>query len=576
MPRIPANRIAKRVDRTDNLGDLWATMNMDLTTNLGKMRISPRLMIAAKNDDSGLSNLGVPVGFRWYNDRYYTVAGTRVFSNSAPSQALTGNFTEEGSGPTDCSSDFSDIEIFNGSLYVTRTGANVFSRFNGSAWSSVNITGANGSSPHMMTTYANRIYVTNNNNVYSMDASDVAGPSLTLQNAASNAITFIRSTSSRIWIGVVNTRGGKGAVYAWNGEQTSVNEVFKLDSSGALSGIVKDDVLYIMDANGKLMAFNGGTFIEVARLPTEMFYLKNANSSSNNRFIHPNGMAIIENRIHAFVDNQYRNDGQTISENLSSGIWEYDENIGLYHKYSVSLYQEDGGIVRDYGQNRVSRVGAIAEAKSNSSAGNDNGSFFAGCSYFTGTGTTQNAIFFNDLRDTVAKAGYLVTTKVQAAEIEDDWGTVFLRHKRLPNSSDRFIVKYRKEEKDALEVNATWASVTAIATTTDVSDWSVGDEVEITLGHGSGRTAHITSITDDGTTWIIELDETFPITPGQTIKARFQSWKKIGTQAIQGPTHLRSIVGEKGSWIQFKVCAVCTGKNEIDDIIITSKPAQVS
>ena len=92
MRRIPKSRIAKQSNRSDVLGDLWASNNLDLDSNYGTIRCHPR-MILATNSDS-LANLGVPCATISYKANgsddvgvatrfIWAVAGARIFHSNA-------------------------------------------------------------------------------------------------------------------------------------------------------------------------------------------------------------------------------------------------------------------------------------------------------------------------------------------------------------------------------------------------------------------------------------------------------------------------------------------------------------
>lgn len=576
MIRIPNE--GKQLFQTNNsdiFGSLWSTFNIDLTNNPGRTQVSPRLLINTKSAD--VTTLGVPVGFKYFDGRIWTVAGTRVFSNSG---VVNGNFTEDASGSaqTDYTSDESDIELFNGKLYVTSTDALVSKSTAAGAWS-VNGTALSTGTAHMMTTYGDRLYVTNlTSKIYSINTSDTMATSgaytLSFTNSSSNVISFLRSSSNRIWIGTINQNGGKGAVHEWDGSATQVSKTYRLRASGALACVIKDDIPYIMDTNGVLSKWNGATFQEVARLPIKKKFLLLATDTDNvDRFIHPNGMTVVEDKILILVRNTIGDDGRTINENFPSGVWEYSEENGLYHKYSLSYHTILSGSVTDYGQNRLSQVGAISDMKLENDASNANGILLVGAQYYTDATSTAQAIWIDDTVDTTQKYGYFVTTKIVSANLQDSWNKIYARFKELLSATDKVIVKYRTEEEDPTEVTITWTNDTNIFTTSgDISGYAVGDEVEVTQGQGSGKCAHITKITLIGSAYEVELDENFTgATISSTAKARFQHWKKCGVETLQDVSFHEYIIGAESVWIQFKVCMQFTGKNELYDLLLVNK-----
>ena len=90
-----------------------------------------------------------------------------------------------------------------------------------------------------------------------------------------------------------------------------------------MAGVVKNDVLYVMDNDGKLLVFNGGTFVELARLPIKRAeYLVDALEEDKLRWIHPNAMTVQDNRILILVNVEYRGSSASWEERASCGVLE--------------------------------------------------------------------------------------------------------------------------------------------------------------------------------------------------------------------------------------------------------------
>ena len=92
-------------NRSKILGLLWSSFNLDLESERGVIRVSPRLRI----NTSAVSNQGRMVGARVFDQRVFTICGTRIFKNSA--ETLISTFSEDASSgvQTDYSGNVSDI-----------------------------------------------------------------------------------------------------------------------------------------------------------------------------------------------------------------------------------------------------------------------------------------------------------------------------------------------------------------------------------------------------------------------------------------------------------------------------------
>ena len=582
--KIPQNNKWRQTNLSDILGSLWSSWNLDLTDNLGVTKVSPRTLLI--NDDT--TNMGVPVAFKFFDTKWWAICGTLVFNNSGDTDDA---FSEDATTgfQSDYDSDESDFELFNGFLYSTTTDG-VFKRTSGGNWSASLATLDTGTA-HFLVEFAARLYVTTNSTeVHSLTTADAVtaanGPPNTNSNALDlsvyggalkNTITCMKATTQYIWIGVLNRARGIGRVYYWDGAQATPNGFYELDSNGAVAMVIKDDVPWIVDSNGALLAFNGGGFQEVARLPYDKrkFLGQPYDVDNTDRFIHPNGITLIDNKINMLVRNEYRDSTTSVGENFPSGVWEYDADIGLYHKMSLSYYDFDGGAITDHGQFILPRVGAIVSAKEIANAAGNDGSMLIGAQYYSNATTTAEGIWIDNMQDDVQKFGYLVTTKIFSQNITDTWNKLVVRIKELLDSTDIIWLKYRTEAVASTEATITWVNTTSCTTTTNVSAF-IGFEMEVLNGTGGGKCSKISNVTESGGTYTITLQETFTgVTTGTAI-ARFQYWIEIGKFTNQNDKFFSAPIGESTPWTQFKVCAQFTGANEIYDFLLINKPHQLA
>ncbi len=573
---------------SDFNGTLYASFNIDTSENEGKLRLGKRLLLNwGTADDSNLNSY--PVGFAILQNTsgIFTVAGGYVWQSTATYPSSTFARLVNGAGgvsgsPTTCDSTYSDIATLGTTLYVSAGNSTVvYYTTDGLTWSNFSIGSAN--SPHMMTSYAGNMYMTNaGNTVVSWNASRTPGITLTLTDTT---ITFLRSSSNRIWIGTINATG-KGYVHEWDGVSAQVTKSYRMEAQGALACVIKDDIPYIIDSNGALLVWNGGTFKKLEqfrRKNNKLLY--NATSIKNDRFVHPNGMSIVGGKIDILIDgrNADSNTPPTVEETIPSGVWEYDPDKGLIHKYSFGQ-TKSGGTIADFGQFRIAGAGAVAETNIFSTSAGRNGIFLCGATYYTDASSTTSGIFYDDSNDTLQKAGYFITTKLQAADenggpsVQNAWGNVYTAYRKLLDSADKIAVKYRTYEQDFVEASITWTSTTTFTvlnSAVDVSSYwtsGVGGEVEIVNGVGGGKCSHITNAVNNAGTWTVTVDETYTGATGSA-RARFQIWKKLTAITYNNPTSSgvtfdQGSMGDLTNWVQFKVWMLFTGKDEIERMLI--------
>lgn len=89
----PQNRTFRylQTNRSDRLGSLWSTFNLDFQSKLGTMRLSNKLVTNTTSGED--ADLGLPVAFEFWYDSWWAICGTRIFKNNSPE--LTAGFVED-------------------------------------------------------------------------------------------------------------------------------------------------------------------------------------------------------------------------------------------------------------------------------------------------------------------------------------------------------------------------------------------------------------------------------------------------------------------------------------------------
>lgn len=582
----PITRAWIQPNRGDIFGSLVGSFNIDLYSNIGKVRGTRTINNIFTADDSDLTNY--PVGFKSFNDgstsKIYTVAGTKVHSSATNTPNATFAVDSTSGTPVDCDSSLSDIETVSlGSVNYLCVTANskIYYRSTGN-WSSQSFSGAG---PWIMSGFAGRLYFTaaGLTQIFSTaDLSTIATPTAqySLDIPDKNLrTTFLRASFNRLWIGTVNTNGGKGFIYEWDGSASTPTRTYRLESSGALSAVIQDDYPVVTDTNGRILKYSAGVFKEVTRLPLNDAILSGSLNTSNNRFIHPNGMTLVNGRVNLLINNAVNDNAGSIPEFCPSGIWELDDlTNSLYHKYSLSYTPKGTNTITDYGQNRISAVGGLSEMKVTTAAANYNGNLLAGAKVFLDASSTSSGIFFNDMLTALSgsnqatqKSGYFVTSKMPSAAVRDTWRKLFIKHKQFEDSGDEIVVKYRTTESDPVDFSiASWPTTASFTTTSDLRG-KEGYEVEITQGTGSGKVAHITKVDFiTGSVYQVYLDEIFTGVTG-TGKARYQNWTKIPTVATDQVRKSHEFpINMPSEWIQLKVYFLFKDRDEIDEILMVN------
>lgn len=572
--QIPQNKFLKQSNYGTTLGDTIESFNLDLNSNYGAIRGTRMKKII---DSTTSADIEIPVAFAFYNFKYRFITDDFLYNGGAN---ISDTFTKDASSGApngELSESSSDMKVFNNCLYVS--GSDEVMKLNLTTWSTPITSGLTAARPHLLEAFGNKLYITDEyykvHSITTADTLNTTGTG-TLDLGLDNSwtITMLKAGLDSIWIGLVNSENGKGLVYEWDGETENIpTRKIELEA-GVASGIVLNNVPYVLDIRGKLLRYSGTGFTEIDRLFLKSnIALDESNSLTNLRFIHPNGMTITDYGTILFLIRNTKENSLGFEDTIPSGIYEYDPQIGLYHKMSISYSPTGATTVTDYGQQRLNNVGAIFFRRPILPTSGENGILLAGAQYFTNATTTAYGVFCDDTLDTTQKYSYFITSKLFADQIEDTWQKIYSIYKKLLASSDKIVLKYRTEEDSAIEATITWTSTSSFTTTTDLSAYSKGDEVQVIQGTGAGKLAHIATISLNTGTYTVTLDDTFAGATG-TAKALVSKWIKLGEATFDESKQSKGMTlntKNVSPWVQFKIGMQLTGKNELYKLRVINK-----
>lgn len=83
-----------QTNRSDELGSIWSSFNLDFQKNLGSMKLSDKLVTNTTSSDD--ADLGLPYAFEFWANKWWAICGTRIFKSATAE--LTSAFTEDSSG----------------------------------------------------------------------------------------------------------------------------------------------------------------------------------------------------------------------------------------------------------------------------------------------------------------------------------------------------------------------------------------------------------------------------------------------------------------------------------------------
>lgn len=567
-------------NRSEYAGTIKALWNMDLS-DPGRVKISPMMKLLLSHTSTNLFPVSLVKTSASGTQKIWAVTNDGMYLGTVSSFAK-----DVTAGTPVVSYIYSDAVEFNGALIVSATTAisfNDISRLAAGTWDNDWWTSTLGQTPlspiyiPLHVSFNNLLCIGYNNVIHTVDIyNNVTLNRIVLKTEYQ--IMWMRSTASQMFIGTYNNQMRESRIFVWDGKSENFVNDYGVGHPTALSCAIKNGIPYVVNGGGELLKFNGAGFDTVAVFPV---FPKQIDLSAypspppstatySPRAIHPNGMVVDNDRILMLVMGINDIDSYNRPEYMNAGIWEYDESVGLYHRYSLSKTTATNV---DYGtQGGVYLPGALLVDTKNS------GYIYAGALLYTAVDSSAflYSLQILDTSDTIPKRGYFVTPIIESSQITDLWKKIWLKFQYFKNSTDRIVVKYRTTKSTTLPFipastsKLVWTSTTQFTSTSaSFANVVVGDEVEVVLGNGSGTSAHITAISVNAGTYTVTLDEAMLVSVNDRSLARVNNWKKLGTFSSQTDVYNSlaiddgSISPVSGTWIQFKVELRGTGQSPI-------------
>lgn len=328
----PQSRAWKQPNVSDLFGTMFVTKNLNFDSQgYLSLSFSPRCVISKKSNGAF-----EPVAAVTHNPDYfyYTATWNDAWTVGdaplgAPPTAISGG----GAPDTD---QYTGVAYFGGLMVVTAATDVDYYDSASNTWTDTDIvltTGSQHPPVHFLSLNALAIVDTNTIKLYAYPLS--ASPNLitTLVIPSDFQITQAFYENQNLYIMTRNIIGGKAAMYVWNGQGTAAQQVYQVNSLIIFAGCAHKDAIFALAGNGALLKFNGGGFDVAAGFPiyyTEMALANYTTFSMYKNIMESNDQVLFINF------NNFQNQENTITCQ-PDGIWCYDDNVGLYHRYANTL-----------------------------------------------------------------------------------------------------------------------------------------------------------------------------------------------------------------------------------------------
>lgn len=343
MIRLPIENQWSQPNTSDKFGSVWYTKNITFDER-GYLKLSPRAVKVM--DDVEDNDFGFPVAIGRHATGQFQVATASDANFSADIAVNQNTFTQDtGTNEPTLTAD-SDGIWFSGLWHVS-TATAVLSKAapTSSANYTSRITGLTSGVQHQMTVFSSRnsICVSNGNVIKQYNASYANTTDLTIPS--DYEIVGMAYNNSRLAIITRLTNDGSDGqdqecrFFLWDGATTAANLDAGTGSDAIVGIIAYKSSFLILTREGELLYWNGGGFERLDAFPFFFDETIYGDVSSNNALGNV-PMVVDGDRVYFSIGielNVFGIKQERRTENTPSGIWCYDPNVGLYHRYSPSL-----------------------------------------------------------------------------------------------------------------------------------------------------------------------------------------------------------------------------------------------
>jgi len=592
---FPYKGEVSQMNKGEAYGSLHTSYGIDFSTEKGRILSSPASLNILNTD--GLSTEQV-IAFAVIDSRWIGVADGVYRGGSGQVQDPTNGWAIDGTASTPAVDTLEgDATPFDGYLVVSGiSGGGDIYKYDGSAWSSwwtgtlAQAALSTSSFKPMKVGPSGRLYILDSmNKVYNvttaLSVTKTGNGTLDLSDTGYK-FNCMAMSSNRMWLGGRDISTGMSIVAEWDMSlnEATVSRFYSPGSTGVRSIVVWNDSPVLMLADGTMRFYDGSSFYskDGARLlrPENGFsfagdYVSTSILTLSSFNMHPNGSAIIDELPHFLMSACLRDTSGTTSigneYHTVAGIFCYDPEIGLYNRFPIVASIDEtlgfGSEIKTTGQ-----MGALIAAPSPGTK------FLASAKVWNDTeGYPASVIFSDDNARTLASRGRFVLNPFYGTA-KDLWQKVEILGKRLKNSSDRILLKYRLEKSGTKPFKASviFSSSTSFTSTdTNFQYAEAGDLVLLAYDYGGNESAHISAISYSNPTYTVTLDETIAgFLPAMANVVRVDNFKRLGTISNQKTDYhdisLKNTEGSHTFWLMVELRAAAGSVVELDKIITTS------
>lgn len=345
MIRIP--NIEKKFSQPNN-SDLFGNIHYTKSVNFdeeGYLKLSSRT-ISLKNEEVD-GNFDIPTAFGRHTDGSFYIATTEkpyglVLNDTTSS---FNEDTDDGGDPHPSLDFTTHGKWWQSRWHITNNTELYYKTKSNGNWTNTNITNLTTGKPHPIEVFekAGTLMVADINTVRQLDTSYAVGANAQLTLSTDYEVISLAYNNNLLGIGTrlastIEGQNTEAKFFTWDGSESSPNASYGIGSDAIITVFPYKSSFGIITRAGQILYFNGGGFDKLATFPV---YFKDIIWGSSNNVMGYGDMVQVDGDVLYININSSLKDNKlnTYTENMLGGIWCFDPNVGLYHRYSPSISQ---------------------------------------------------------------------------------------------------------------------------------------------------------------------------------------------------------------------------------------------
>lgn len=344
MYKIPKSDTHKfsQTNQSDLFGNIHYTKNINFDED-GYLKLSPRTLSIINSEDDTDFNLATSFGRYSEGDVYIATTENPFILDIADGTTTLIKDTDSGDDTPPTMATGTRGRWWQSKWHITTNTKLYYKTVSNGDWTDTGITALTTGITHPLCVFekSNTLLVGNGNTVRQLDTSYATTSLAQLTISSDYEIVDIVYNNNQACIitrlsSTTEGQGKEAGVFIWDGSASSANYMYGCGADALIAVVPYKSSFAMITRTGQILYYNGGGFDELASFP--VFFKDIEWGNFLNALGRGDMMKVDGNIIYININNSITtNDLGTYEESMIGGVWVYDPNVGLYHRYSPSV-----------------------------------------------------------------------------------------------------------------------------------------------------------------------------------------------------------------------------------------------